>query len=49
MEELDLKLKDEIKKRQYLGDLVMRKEIGGAGHFFGNDKKIGRGFECKLA
>ncbi|CBY12831.1 unnamed protein product [Oikopleura dioica] len=41
---LNLELKNEIKKRQDLGELIMMRtelgEIGGAGHFFGNDKEI---------
>ncbi|CBY11416.1 unnamed protein product [Oikopleura dioica] len=47
MEALELNLKNKIRKRQDLGELIMMRtelgEIGGAGHFFGNDKKIVHG------
>ncbi|CBY13408.1 unnamed protein product [Oikopleura dioica] len=41
---LDLNLREEIEKKQDLYELTMMRkelgEIGGAGHFFGNDKKM---------
>ncbi|CBY11723.1 unnamed protein product [Oikopleura dioica] len=44
MEALELNLRNEIEKKQDLSELEMLRkelgEIGGAGHFFGNDKRI---------
>jgi len=44
MEVLELNLRNEIVKKKDLSELEMLKkelgEIGGAGHFFGNDKMI---------
>ncbi|CBY43407.1 unnamed protein product [Oikopleura dioica] len=49
MEALELNLRNEIEKKHELEELeMMRKElgdIGGAGHFFGNDKRIKYGGE----
>ena len=40
----ELKMKNEIKKRQNFDEFIMMRtelgKIGGAGHFFGNDKVI---------
>jgi len=46
VEELELNLRNESEKRHELE--MLRKEmgeIGGAGHFFGNDKRTGNGGE----